>query len=272
MFDGARRELIPYAVTGWRPPEGQGALHPIEKAKPMSDRVETCLSEAILAEIPHLRAYARLMTDDVASADREVTETLKRALSNSEGLCQRGGLRVQLLRILRNFLIDSELEPRKFKGLSATYERLKGPFRNADGGQGQWPMSLASALLYLNFENREAIVLRAGVRLSREEAARIIGCEFHVYDARVRCGFARLAQLLPAEAPENSPSEAVFSRAFSGLKKALELEDILAQSLVEREPPAACTIPSARCGSDDGSADLGSSSVSPTRQLLISQA
>jgi RNA polymerase sigma-70 factor (ECF subfamily) len=200
----------------------------------MSDQVETCLSEAILAEIPHLRAYARLMTDDVASADREVTETLRRALSNSEGLCKRIGLRVQLLRILRNFLIDSELAPRKFKGLSATYERLKGPFRNANGGPGQRPMSLASALLYLNFENREAVVLRAGVRLSREEAARIIGCEFHVYDARVRCGFARLAELLPAEAeaeaPATSPGEAIFSRAFSGLKKALELQDMLAQS------------------------------------------
>ena len=199
----------------------------------MSDQVETCLSEAILTEIPHLRAYARLMTDDVASADREVTETLRRALSNSEGLCKRTGLRVQLLRILRNFLIDSELEPRKFKGLSATYERLKGPFRNANGsGHGQRPMSLASALLYLNFENREAIVLRAGVSLSREEAARIIGCELHVYDARVRCGFARLAELRPAEAeaPATSPSEAIFSRAFSGLKKALELQDMLAQS------------------------------------------
>ena len=90
----------------------------------MLDQVETCLSETILTEIPHLRAYSRLMTDDVASADQQVAETLRRALS-IERLCKRTGLRVQLLRILRNFLIDSELEPRKFKGLSAIYERLK---------------------------------------------------------------------------------------------------------------------------------------------------
>ena len=196
----------------------------------MLDQVETCLSEAILAEIPHMRAYARLMTDDASSADQQVTETLKRALSNIEGLCKRAGLRVQLLRILRNFLIDSELEPRKFKGLSAIYERLNGPFRNANRGQEQRPMSLASALLYLNFENREAIVLRAGARLSREEAAKIIGCELHVYDARVRCGFARLAELLPAETPVNPSSEAICSRAFSELSKAFELQEILAPS------------------------------------------
>ena len=88
-------------------------------------------------------------------------------------------------------------------------------------------MSLASALLYLNFENREAIVLRAGVRLSREEAAKIIGCELHVYDARVRCGFAQLAELLPAERA-NSPGEAIYSRAFSGMGKALELQEMVA--------------------------------------------
>ena len=196
----------------------------------MPDQAETCLSEAILTEIPHLRAYARLMSDDVSSADREVTETLKHALSNIEGLCKSAGLRAQLLRILRNFLIDSELTPRMFKGLSATYERLKGPFRIANGRHRQRTMSLASALLYLNFENREAVVLRAGVRLSREEAAKIIGCELHVYDARVRCGFARLAELLPAEMPENSPSEAIACRALSGLNKALELQEMLAQS------------------------------------------
>ena len=196
----------------------------------MPDQVATRLSEAIFTEIPHLRAYARLMTDDVASADREVTETLKRALSNIEGLCKTHRLQVQLLRILRDFLIDSELAPRKFKGLSAIYQRLNGPFRNANGGHRHRPMSLASALLYLNFENREAVVLRAGVRVSREEAAKIIGCELHVYDARVRCGFARLAELLPAEAPANSPSEAIACRAFSGLNKAFELQEMLAQS------------------------------------------
>ena len=58
VFDGALRELIACAVTGRRSPEDQGALHPIEKAKQMLDQVEACLSEAILTEIPHLRAYA----------------------------------------------------------------------------------------------------------------------------------------------------------------------------------------------------------------------
>ncbi len=184
----------------------------------MPDQLETCLSKAILAEIPHLRAYARLMTNDVSSADREVSETLKRALFDREELRTCTSIRVQLLTILRNFLIDSERAPPKF-------ER-----RIAKGGRGERPMSLASALLRLNFEDREAVVFRAGVRLSREDAAKIVGCALHVYDARLRCGFARLAELLPAETRAKSPGEAICARAFSGMNKAIDLQEMPAQS------------------------------------------
>ena len=174
-----------------------GLTLPIEKAKQMPDQVQTCLSEEILTEFPHLRAYVRLMTNDISSADREVTETLKLALSNRVLLCKHTGLRVQLLTILRNILVIGEAAPGRLKALSAIYERLKAPFRIVANGHPERPDSLATALLRLNFEEREAVVLRAGVRVSREEAAKIIGCELHVYDARVRSGFARLAELLP---------------------------------------------------------------------------
>jgi hypothetical protein len=117
----------------------------------MPDQVQTCFSEAILAEISHLRAYARLMTNDVSSADREVTETLKRALSNIEGLCNRTGLRVKLLTILRNILVIGEAAPGRLKALSAIYERLKAPFRIVANGHPERPDSLATALLRLNF-------------------------------------------------------------------------------------------------------------------------
>jgi len=211
-------------------------------AKQMPDQIQTCLSEAILAEIPHLRAYAGLMTNDVSSADREVTEALQRALSNIERLRKRQGLRVQLLKILRNILVIGEAAPGKFRPLPAICERLRMPFRNVVDGHRERPDSLVSALLLLNFENREAVVLRAGVRVSREDAAKIIGCELHVYDARVRSGFARLAELLPRQMPTTSAGEATASsfgdanacRAFSGINKALELQERLS-ALTEGE-------------------------------------
>ena len=193
-------------------------------AKQMPDQIQTCLSEAILAEIPHLRSYSRLMTNDVSIADREVAEALQRALSHIERLRKRNGLRVQLLTILRSILVTGEAAPGKLRPLAAIYERLKMPFRSMAARHPERPDSLASALLLLNFEDREAVVLRAGVRVLREDAAKIIGCEPHVYDARVRSGFARLAELLP----RNAPGDAMACRAFSGTNKALELEEALA--------------------------------------------
>jgi DNA-directed RNA polymerase specialized sigma24 family protein len=52
----------------------------------MPDQGQTSLSEAILTEIPRLRAYARLMTNDVSIGDRGVAETLQQAPSNIEHL------------------------------------------------------------------------------------------------------------------------------------------------------------------------------------------
>ena len=168
------------------------------------------------------------MTNDVSSADRAVTEALEHALSNAERLRKRQALRVQLLTILRTILFIGDAARSKFRPLPGICERLKIPFRSAGNGHPERPDSLASALLLLSFEDREAIVLRAGVQVSREDAAKTIGCELHVYDARVRSGFARLAELLPGKAPASAFGDAMTCRAFSGINKALELEETLA--------------------------------------------
>ena len=194
----------------------------------MRDQVQPCFSEAILTEIPHLRAYATLMSNNVSRAHHEVTETLKRVLSDLERLQKRTDLRVELFTILRNFLIVSERAPKQVDALTAIYERLKWPFRVISRGYAERPVSLASALLCVAFDDREAVVLSAGVGLSCEDAAKIIGCDPREYNARVRRGFARLAELVPAEAPMTSTGEAAASYAFSGMRKALEFQETTA--------------------------------------------
>ncbi len=196
----------------------------------MPGQVETRLSEAILTEIPHLRAYARLMTGDVSSADREVSETLKRAFDTTQGLRDGTGFRVQLFTILRNLLVERERAPQKFSGLAAIYERLNRPFRIARA-HAERPLSLACALLRLDFEDREAVVLRAGVRLPRDEAEKIIGCEPLVYDARARSGFGRLAELFPGYISMISSPETASCFAFSGMSKAIEMQETPASVL-----------------------------------------
>ncbi len=165
-----------------------------------SDQEQTSLSEAILTELPRLRAYARMMTNDIASADRAIADTLKHVLSDIEQFRIRKALHLYLFMILRDILASAESAAGKFKG----------PFRIEN--ELETPISLATALLCLTFESREAVVLQAGARLSRVEAATIIGCELHIYDARVRRGLTRLAELLPQDAM-------MLRRAFFGANK-----------------------------------------------------
>ncbi len=173
----------------------------------MPDHGQTSLSEAILTELPRLRVYARMMTNDIASADRAVADALEHVLSDTEQLRIRKALRLYLFMILRDILV-SESAAGKFKG----------PFQIEN--ELETPVSLATALLCLTFESREAVVLRAGLRLSQVEAATIIGCELHIYDARVRRGLTRLAELLPQDEFAKAVSDAMMvRRAFSGANK-----------------------------------------------------
>ena len=171
----------------------------------MQDRRQASLSDRLLTEIPRLRAYARLMTNDVSIADRGVAETLQHSLSNIEYLRACKDLQILLFSILRAILISDE-----------TASEFKGLFR-IENGHLETPDCLATALLCLTFEGREAVVFRAGLRLSRAEAATIIGCELHIYDARVRRGLTRLAELLPQEVLAKALSNAMARRAFSGV-------------------------------------------------------
>ncbi len=152
----------------------------------MPDQRQTSLSARVLTEIPRLRAYARLMTNDVSSADESVADTLKHALFDIERLRTCKDLRIHLFTILRAILVSGEAA-------------LKGSFQIANGHLER-PISLAAALLCLTFEDREAVVLRTGLRLPREDAMTIIGCEPRIYNARVCRGLTRLAEVLPREA------------------------------------------------------------------------
>ena len=62
---------------------------------------QASLSDRILTEIPRVRIYARLMTNDVSSADRRVAETLKHSLSDIDRLRTCKDLRIHLFMILR---------------------------------------------------------------------------------------------------------------------------------------------------------------------------
>ena len=86
------------------------------------------------------------MTNDAISADRIVADALRHALSNIERLRACKDLPIHLFIILRAILVSGGTALSKFKG----------PFR-MENGHLKRPFSLATALLCLTFEGREAV-------------------------------------------------------------------------------------------------------------------
>src|SRR5690606_5016081 len=64
------------------------------------------ISDLIVAEIPHMRRYARALMRDIDRADDLVQEALTRALKKPEGWRRKGTIRSWLLGILHNSYAD----------------------------------------------------------------------------------------------------------------------------------------------------------------------
>jgi RNA polymerase sigma-70 factor, ECF subfamily len=170
-------------------PERLGNAQSIGKAKQVRARARTPLSGRILAEIPHLRAYARLMTNDRCKADQGVEETLKCVLLNGNRWLMRRRLRVPLFAILRNLLArdDNMLH----KELRNGFEPQETVTPDSLGGFG-------NALALLHLEDREAIILTAAAGFTDLDTAEICGCAPEIIRGTVQRGLARLVELLPA--------------------------------------------------------------------------
>ena len=184
------------AIEVWRQAQATTRV-PGKKAKPMSVDVQSDLSSAILSEIPHLRAYARLMTNDRIEADREVEETLLAIPANVIRRWGKTQLRAALFKIMHGLLVR-DLGPALRQGVPEPYGALCSivtAIRTASG-EAQTVADVGPALLRLDFEDREAIILSAAAKFSHLEIAAICGCEpERVKESLIR-GRAELAQLL----------------------------------------------------------------------------
>ncbi len=158
------------------------------------------LASAILTELPHLRAYARLMTNDRSEADREIEATLDSASGDDIGCSDKAQLRVSLFKILRGFLARDQRSmlqrevPHSY-GSFCSYDAAIG----AANSDAQTVTDVGPTLLRLDFEDREAIILSAAAKFSDLEIAEVCGCAPETVRGRVRRGRAQLAKILRVE-------------------------------------------------------------------------
>lgn len=161
-------------------------------------------SDKMLAEIPHMRAYSRMMTNDVSSADKHVFDTITqicRMRSSAMGSLQ---FRVQLFKILRHYLATAEPPPFG----NSTTNRLTPPrmhrFLPSDTYPTK-PLTLPAALRYLDFDARDAVVLIKGAGITPRNAALVSYCHESAINLRLRRGILLLNKLMQLE-PATSAS------------------------------------------------------------------
>jgi len=159
------------------------------------------LGRLLVAELPHLRRYARALVTDAERADDLVQDCLERAWSRSHLLRSKAELRSWLLTILHNIYV------------SDVRKRVRESLPAADGNAeaaGSIPApqehdlalrELPAALAALEADQRAAVLLVGLEDLSYREAASVLGIPVGTLMSRLHRGRKRLRALMEGGAP-----------------------------------------------------------------------
>ncbi len=154
-------------------------------------------NDALLAEIPRLRRYARALAGDAARADDLVQDTLERALAKGR-LWRPGNLRAWLFTLMHNLFVN-QVRGERLVDYRSPDELPEAPVRPQQL-DGLALRDLDHALQCLPTEQREVLLLVSLEDLSYEEAARVLGIPIGTVMSRLSRARDRLRQLLAGEA------------------------------------------------------------------------
>jgi len=176
---------------------------PERAATAVTDTANTAWAhEAILAEVPKLRAFAISLCGNLDQADDFVQETLLRAWAHIDQFQRGTNMAAWLFTILRN-------------SLRSNYRKYRREIEDADGSYAERMIThpeqngrlefeeLRGALAKLPSDQRETLILVVASGASYEEAAEICGCRVGTIKSRVHRARARLAQMLAIDSVDD---------------------------------------------------------------------
>ena len=160
------------------------------------------IRQAVLGAIPSLRAFAISLCGNVDRADDLVQETMLRALANINSFQPGTNMSAWLFTILRNhFRSEYRKRRREVEDCDGRYaETLKS--QPEQYGQVEF-REFREALVQLQADQREALILVGASGFSYEEAAHICGCAVGTIKSRVNRARSRLAELMSIEGRDN---------------------------------------------------------------------
>jgi RNA polymerase sigma-70 factor (ECF subfamily) len=153
--------------------------------------------DAVAAEIPRLRRYARALVGDNGEADDLIQDTLERALARLEQWREGDSPRKWLFSILHNLHVDGLRRKSRrppHVGLDSVGVEHSAPA--ADGASGR---DLDQALQLLSVEQREVVLLIGLEGLSYAETAEVLEIPVGTVMSRLARGRGRLRLLMDYE-------------------------------------------------------------------------
>jgi RNA polymerase sigma-70 factor (ECF subfamily) len=158
--------------------------------------------DALLAELPSLRAFAMSLTGNHDRADDLVQETLMKAWSAFASFTEGTSLRAWLFTIMRNTFFSTHRKRRRevqdVEGMAAA-RMITAPAQHGHLDLADFREALATLAL----DQREALILVGASGFSYEEAAEICGCAVGTIKSRVNRARQRLMQVLAIETAED---------------------------------------------------------------------
>jgi RNA polymerase sigma-70 factor, ECF subfamily len=158
------------------------------------------LHRDIVAQLPHLRAFALLLARDRTLANDLVQEAVLRALTHAEQFQRGTNFKAWISAILRNSYFN---EVRRRRRASPVDIDTLGNALTVNGGQEEHMQmrEFEHAFQTLPDSQREALTLVGASGFSYEEAARISGCAVGTVKSRVSRARLRLQEILERGEP-----------------------------------------------------------------------
>ncbi|HEX2094348.1 MAG TPA: RNA polymerase sigma factor [Longimicrobiaceae bacterium] len=150
--------------------------------------------EAVAAEIPRLRRYARALLGDDGEADDLIQDTLERALARLPQWREGDSPRKWLFSILHNLYVDG-LRRRSRRPPHVGLESV-GPDQHAPSADGASGHDLDHALQLLSSEQRQVVLLVGLEGLTYAETADILDIPVGTVMSRLSRGRERLRALM----------------------------------------------------------------------------
>ena len=153
--------------------------------------------EAVAAEIPRLRRYARALTGDDGEADDLIQDTLERGLARLQQWREGDSPRKWLFSILHNLHVD-RLRRKSRQPPHVGLDSV-GADHSAPAADGASSRDLDRALQLLPSEQREVVLLVGLEGLSYAETADVLAIPIGTVMSRLARGRARLRALMGYE-------------------------------------------------------------------------